>query len=249
MNCLVLTEVNGGMSIDRLIVDYFNGLGAWGNFLLVVLSLLISIILGGLLGFQREVNGHSAGLRTHVIFSLSSCLLMVISIYGGLNNIGGEYDTMRLAAGVVAGAGFLGAGTIVHNGVSIKGLTTAATVWMSMAVGVACGCGWWTIAVITTLLTFVVLIGLAKLSRLATKTNTNVMLIVDRDNNAIPTLLEIADQHNIVIKDINTSLVNFGNKNVVRITFRVACRDAKLVQEFLDYAKVNIEPIQLQIIQ
>ena len=73
MNLIVLATQNGGMTVDRMIVDYFNGLGAYGNFLLVIICLLLSIILGGCIGYQREVSGHAAGLRTHVLFSLGCC--------------------------------------------------------------------------------------------------------------------------------------------------------------------------------
>jgi len=231
-----------------MIVDYFNSLGAWGNLALVVISLFLSVILGGILGFQREINGHAAGLRTHILISLSSCLLMILSMYG-YNSYDGSHDAMRLAAAAVTGIGFLGAGSIVQNGVSIKGLTTAATIWIAMAIGISCGAGWWVAAIVTTFLAIIVLVFLVKLEKAATKTNTNVMIIVERDNNAIPTLLEIAEQKEIQIKDVNTSLVHYGNDDVVRITFKIACRDAKKIQGFLDYARVNIEPVQMQIIQ
>jgi len=248
INAQILDEVLSYNSVDRMVVDFFNGLGAWGNFALVSISLLISVILGGVLGYQREINGHSAGLRTHILISLGSCLLMILSNYG-LNSYTGTHDPMRLAAAAVTGIGFLGAGSIVQNGVSIKGLTTAATIWLAMAIGMACGVGWWSIALITTLLAMLVLTFLVKLEKRATRTNTNVMLIVDRENNAIPVLLEIAEQKDIALKDINTTLVHYGDSLVLRITFKIACRDAKKIQGFLDYARVNIEPIQMQIIQ
>src|SRR5574344_905122 len=192
-------------SLDRVIVDYFNGLGAWGNFALVVISLIIATLLGGLLGYQREINGHSAGLRTNILISLSSCLIMILSQYG-LNGYFGDHDPMRLAAAAVTGIGFLGAGSIVQNGITIKGLTTAATIWVAMAIGMACGAGWWIVAIVAT-------------------------------------LLEIAEQKDIAIKDISTTLVHYGDNVVLRITFKIACRDVKKIQEFLDFARVNIEPI------
>ncbi len=249
VNALIFTnDPTVYYSLDRVIVDYFNGLGAWGNFALVVISLIIATLLGGLLGYQREINGHSAGLRTNILISLSSCLIMILSQYG-LNGYFGDHDPMRLAAAAVTGIGFLGAGSIVQNGITIKGLTTAATIWVAMAIGMACGAGWWIVAIVTTLIALIVLSFLVKLEKVATRTNTNVMIIVDRDNNAIPTLLEIAEQKDIAIKDISTTLVHYGDNVVLRITFKIACRDVKKIQEFLDYARVNIEPIQMQIIQ
>ena len=247
-NLTLASETTQYFSIDRMIVDYFNGLGALGNFALISISLVIATLLGGLLGYQREINGHSAGLRTNILISLSSCLIMILSQYG-VNSYEGAHDPMRLAAAAVTGIGFLGAGSIVQNGITIKGLTTAATIWVAMAIGMACGAGWWCAAVLTTIITLIVLTSLVKIERLATRTNTNVMVIVDRDNNAIPALLELAEQKDLSIKDISTSLVHYGNSIVLRITFKIACRDVKKIQDFLDLARINIEPIQMQIIQ
>ncbi len=249
MKLIVLATQNGGMTVDRIIVDYFNGLGAYGNFLLVIICLLLSILLGGCIGYQREVSGHAAGLRTHVLFSLGCCLLTIISVYGGLNNFGGEYDTARITAGVVGGAGFLGAGTIIHNGVSIKGLTTAATLWMSMAIGVACGYGWIIVAVIATILSCIVLIALVKLEDFASRKNINIMMIVAKDNNAIPKLLEISDESSITIKDINTSLANYKGKSVLRITFSFCTRDTKRAETLLNTIRAEISPITIEKIQ
>ncbi len=249
MKLIVLATQNGGMTIDRIIVDYFNGLGAYGNFLLVIICLFLSIILGGCIGYQREVSGHAAGLRTHVLFSLGCCLLTIISVYGGLNSFGGEYDTARITAGVVGGAGFLGAGTIIHNGVSIKGLTTAATLWMSMAIGVACGYGWIIVAVVATILSCAVLIGLVKLEDFASRKNINVMMIVSKDNNAIPKLLEISEESSITIKDINTSLANYKGKGVLRITFSLCTRDSKRAETLLNTIRAEILPMSIEKIQ
>ncbi len=246
MNLFVLTAENSGMTIDRIIIDYFNGLGAYGNFLLVIISLLLSIVLGGCIGYQREVSGHAAGLRTHVLFSLGCCLLTIISVYGGLNNFGGQYDTARITAGVVGGAGFLGAGTIIHNGVSIKGLTTAATLWMSMAIGVACGYGWWVVAVISTILACFVLIFLVKIENFASRKNVNIMMIVSKENNAIPKLLEMSDEANLTIKDINTTLANYKGESVVRIAFTLCTRDGRRADEFINSIKVGISPINIE---
>ncbi len=249
MNLVVLATQNGGMTVDRMIVDYFNGLGAYGNFLLVIICLLLSIILGGCIGYQREVSGHAAGLRTHVLFSLGCCLLTIISVYGGLNNFGGEYDTARITAGVVGGAGFLGAGTIIHNGVSIKGLTTAATLWMSMAIGVACGYGWLIVAIIVTVLSWIVLTFLVKIEDFASRKNINIMMIVSKENNAIPKLLEISDESSLTIKDISTSLATYKGKSVLRITFSICTRDHNRAEVLLNTIRAEILPLTIEKIQ
>lgn len=121
-------------------------------------SLLAATFLGGVIGIEREKKGSDAGLRTHVLVSLGSCLIMQVSIhvfemYKGLANV----DPSRIAAGVITGIGFLGAGAIMRSEQSIKGLTTAASIWVSSGIGLACGCGFLGAAVFTTIITYFVL--------------------------------------------------------------------------------------------
>ncbi|MGP1413911.1 MAG: MgtC/SapB family protein [Bacillales bacterium] len=235
-------------SIDRHIVEYFLKdfpLGnEWGNLFLVTISLLLSIILGGSLGFQREINGHAAGLRTHILISLSSCLLMIISQYG-TNGYLGNRDPMRLAAAAVTGIGFLGAGTIVQNGISVKGLTTAATIWIAMAIGIACGSGWMIVAIITTVFALIVLASLIKIEQFASKRSTNIVVIASKESNAVVTILEVAEKKDLSLKDIDTTIVKFNNEDVVRITFRLASRDSKKIKSFVKDLKIYLEPIKI----
>lgn len=111
----------------------------------IVIRLILASVLGGLIGLEREVNNRPAGLRTHVLVSVGSALIMLISMYGfnglGESGIGGE--PARLAAQVVSGIGFLGAGTILRQGNSIQGLTTAASLWVSGGIGLAIGNGYY----------------------------------------------------------------------------------------------------------
>ncbi|HYH04509.1 MAG TPA: MgtC/SapB family protein [Bacillota bacterium] len=104
----------------------------------IILRLLLSTVLAGFVGLERESHGRPAGLRTHILVSLGSCLMMIISIYGFP---GAARDPFRLAAQVVSGIGFLGAGTILREGLTIKGLTTAASLWVVSGIGLAIGCG------------------------------------------------------------------------------------------------------------
>jgi putative Mg2+ transporter-C (MgtC) family protein len=96
--------------------------------------LVLAWALGGLIGWQREVQGRAAGLRTHMLVCLGSCLVARVS-FGGLGDPG------RIAAQIVTGIGFLGAGVILHRGASVRGLTTAATIWVVAGIGIATGAG------------------------------------------------------------------------------------------------------------
>lgn len=119
--------------------------------------LVLATGLGGLIGLEREVHNRPAGLRTHILVCLGSTLVMLVSMYGLLNFHGGDasggYDAGRIAAQVVSGIGFLGAGTILREGNSVRGLTTAASLWMVAGIGLAVGSGLYVAAVITTVLT------------------------------------------------------------------------------------------------
>jgi putative Mg2+ transporter-C (MgtC) family protein len=124
--------------------------------------LLLAAVLGGTIGAERELNDQAAGLRTHVLLTIGACLFTLVSAYG----FGGSTDPSRLAAQIVTGIGFLGGGAIVRHGLNVKGLTTAASIWATAAVGVAIGAGSYLLAVGTTVLVVLTLYGLGKFGNL-----------------------------------------------------------------------------------
>jgi len=99
--------------------------------------LLLAALLGGAIGAERELNDQAAGLRTHMLLTIGACLFTLISAYG----FGGGTDPSRIAAQIVTGIGFLGGGAIVRHGLTVKGVTTAASIWATASVGVAIGAG------------------------------------------------------------------------------------------------------------
>ncbi len=118
-----------------------------------ILKILVSVILGGAIGFEREVKHHPAGFRTYILVCLGSTILMFISYYPWHSGVAGVdlvMDTSRIAAGVITGIGFLGAGAIFREGVTIKGLTTAAGLWVTAGVGLLVGVGMIDLAIIST---------------------------------------------------------------------------------------------------
>ncbi|MGB9839763.1 MgtC/SapB family protein [Thermovenabulum sp.] len=130
----------------------------------VVTRLLLSIILGGIIGIERESVNRPAGFRTHVLVCVGSTLTMLVSIF-----IFEKFraftstDPSRIAAQVVSGIGFLGAGTIIRVGPTVKGLTTAASLWTVASIGLAIGCGFYSAAIIATIFTFITLISLTRI--------------------------------------------------------------------------------------
>lgn len=125
--------------------------------------LALSVLLATLIGVEREYKGHDAGLRTHILVCLGACLVMLLSL-----NIEGA-DPARLAAQVVSGIGFLGAGAILKTKNAVRGLTTAGSLWATACIGLACGCGKITLAIVTTLLIMFSLMVMKYLGRVVYK--------------------------------------------------------------------------------
>lgn len=127
---------------------------SWGE---VLVRLAAAAVLGGAIGFEREIREREAGLRTHMLVSVGAALFTLVSAYAWrdfrFSTEGGiVFDPTRIAAQIVTGIGFLGAGAIIRQGLLVRGLTTAATLWVVAAIGMAAGAGYYSAAVITTVL-------------------------------------------------------------------------------------------------
>ena len=132
----------------------------------VVLRLFLAVLLGGLVGLEREAKGRSAGFRTHILICVGSCLVMLTGIYmAAVWPDGARVDPTRIPAQVVSGIGLLGAGTIIQLSDHVKGLTTAAGVWTVAGIGLAVGCGFYVGAVAATGLVLIVLLVLHRLEQ------------------------------------------------------------------------------------
>ena len=124
----------------------------------ITMRLFAAVLVGGLIGLERSYHGRPAGFRTHTIVCLSTCLLMLVTVYENiwfpaLGQARVTIDPTRLAQGIMTGIGFLGAGAIIKEGWSVRGLTTAASIWITAAIGILVGIGFYYPAAISTLLT------------------------------------------------------------------------------------------------
>ncbi len=117
----------------------------------MILRLALAMVLGGVIGYQRRLSGKPAGLRTHTLISVGSALFTIVGTTAFSD------DPARVAAGIVTGIGFLGAGAILHRRQNVEGLTTAATIWVVAAIGLAAGAGLYIIAPVTAIITLIVL--------------------------------------------------------------------------------------------
>ena len=173
------------------------------HFAEVLLRVVLAGVLGGAIGVEREIREREAGLRTHLLVAVGAALFTLVSAYAWhdfhfSNQSGITYDPTRIAAQVVTGIGFLGAGAIIRQGLSVRGLTTAASLWVVAAIGVAAGAGYYTGAVLTTI---VVLVSLWPLRILAHRLIERIRpgekrLEVELGLNESPAmLLEVLESH------------------------------------------------------
>lgn len=126
----------------------------------ILIRIIFAIILGSIIGLERELTNKSAGLRTQIMVCLGACIFTILSIHGfatavTLYPLG---DPSRVAAQIITGIGFIGAGTVLRQGLTVTGLTTASTLWIVAAIGMACGCGKISIAVVSTILSVAILV-------------------------------------------------------------------------------------------
>jgi putative Mg2+ transporter-C (MgtC) family protein len=135
-----------------LLASSVASLGGWE----AVLRLAVAAGLGAAVGIERELREREAGIRTHLLVSLGSCLFTIVGAYG-FEDFGNNVDPTRVAAQIVTGIGFLGAGTIIREGISVRGLTTAGSLWIVAAIGMASGAGYYWPAVAGTALTVLAL--------------------------------------------------------------------------------------------
>jgi putative Mg2+ transporter-C (MgtC) family protein len=126
-----------------------------------VFSIILATFLGAAIGLERELSGKSAGLRTNLLICLGAAIFTIIS----KRMLVTEGSTARIAAQIVTGVGFLGAGALIQDRRGVHGLTTAATIWLVASIGMACGAGFHDLAVVSTLIAIIVLAGLLKLAK------------------------------------------------------------------------------------
>lgn len=176
------------------------------------LHLFCAAALGSLIGLEREIHGQPAGLRTHMILSVGAALAAILSVSYSkfLSNPNLPSDPGRIVAQVVSGVGFLGAGAIMKMGVTVKGLTTASSLWTTAIVGIACGSGYLQIASITTLLVFVILTIINKVEKklLTTYRAHTLKVSLDDRPGIVKEVREKLEEKKVKIVSLSASMPN-----------------------------------------
>lgn len=206
-----------------------------------VMPIILAVLLGGAVGFEREVHGRPAGLRTHMLVCMASALLIHASRHipaetldaSGVTRI--VMDPNRLAAGIVTGIGFLGASTVIRAGDIVRGITTGATVWYVAGLGIVIGQGEYVLAVVSTVLVLLVLAGLDPLSR-RIKPVIYRRLIVTGTETDLPALSKrvskILADHGIRLQDLSGQRGRADEP--FELVFHVRCRNSFQAPEMLE---------------
>lgn len=181
--------------------------------LTIIIKLLLAALAGALVGMEREKHGRPAGLRTHLLVALASCLMMIISesVYLKYGQVSGtsilRIDPSRIAAQIVAGIGFIGAGVILKDGLTVRGLTTAACLWLAAAIGMGFGMGIYLPTVVSTVIAISALIFLKRLEPYINKDRFLIFRVeVDKGIDIYPQLEKIFAQYSMIISDVSCSL-------------------------------------------
>ena len=192
---------------------------------ILIFRLVVAGLLGGLIGMEREFRAKEAGVRTHFIVALGSALFMIISEFAFE---GKQHDAARVAAQVVSGIGFIGAGVIIFQRNVVRGVTTAAGLWVAAAIGLACGDGMYAVAVAATLLTVFCLEMMHFVNLHYNEKVVDLTLVPDKPYD-LPTLPLILKQHKI---NVETYSISDGK---TRLTLRLRQKDyLTTIQNLMD---------------
>ena len=199
----------------------------------ILIRILSALLLGFIIGLEREMTNKYAGLRTNILVCLGACIFTIISIYGfptfadGDNVIvsqaTGVRDTARIAAKVVTGIGFIGGGTVLRHGANVFGLTTAATLWVAASIGMACGAGMYSVAIIGTILSIITLVSvrvfekniLVSSTKNTKRLRVNITCINEKSDNIYNYLIENYSHLREISKKLNKQDENLTKINVI----------------------------------
>lgn len=206
----------------------------------ICLRMMCALLIGAVIGIEREYTHRPAGMRTHMLVALGSCVVMITGqqIFMQYLPYGASPDPARLSAQVITGVGFLGAGTIMREGVTVKGLTTAASIWAVACLGIASGAGYYAIALVGMICIFVTLTVFERFQRwlINSHIKSHECCIECRNiTNGLNAVTSEAKAAHVIISDIHAKLLT--DSNLYHISFKASFNSrniAKRKQEFSD---------------
>lgn len=225
-----------------------------------VLSIVAAAAFGFCIGLERELTNKYAGLRTHIMVALGACIFTLISIYGFptfangdnvvVSHATGIRDTARVAAQVVTGIGFIGAGTVLRNGPIVLGLTTASTLWIAASIGMACGAGMFDIAFCGTALAIMTLVMVRIFERnvlpSGKKRTRTIKVAIVCDNDYVQTVQDFIIDKYQDISEIKRRQLN-ADQNSTKITCIISVMDKKPIRDlYKSFQSLKIDSISIQ---
>jgi putative Mg2+ transporter-C (MgtC) family protein len=224
------------------------------EYIRITLQLLAAVVAGALIGFERSYQGRPAGFRTHTLVCTASSLLMLVTLYqwrwfspGALERV--TVDPTRMAQGIMTGIGFLGAGVIMKEGLSVRGLTTAASIWMTSAIGILLGVGFWFPAALGVLLTLGILAAFRRIEMvMPTQYYAHLMVRFPRVS-IMPEaqLRELIGEHQFTIANLSYRLNAGGESFEYRMMIRTSDRTnagrlAQMLTQRPDVMEFRVSP-------
>lgn len=241
--------------MDQFFLQLIYSHGRDGLVVYVLLTTLVAALLSFCIGLERQLRGEAAGVRTHALLAAGASLLMTLSIWAiriadgsmdpntGMTLTSLEYDTSRIAAAVVTGIGFLGGGVIVKERFAVKGLCTASTLWICVAIGMACGSGFVLEAIIFTVVTLLILIAFGKILDLIDLKSPSVTITAQADYPIMERVRDLCDRNGLDLKTIH--ILGSTDKAVTaRISF-IFRTDRKSLKYFCRQMSLNPEIIDI----
>lgn len=189
-----------------------------------LVALTVCFLLCTLLGVERQFHHKNAGVKTHVLVGMGSCLFTLISAYGfaPLQSAAGATDPARIAAQIVSGIGFIGAGVIFVNNDAVRGLTTAATVWLSAAIGMACGASMFWMALYALFLHYLVVFAIGPLMNLIPSAQRNLRTVIEYESGhgVMHRILAVASEHGYTALVTSTSHIETEEGRGMRVVLK-----------------------------
>ena len=202
---------------------------------IIVFRLVLSAILSGIVGFEREFHGRAAGFRTHILLCVGSTLIMLTSIHiFDVYSARVPIDPARLAAGVVTGIGFMGAGTIMRYKASVRGLTTATSLWVVAGIGLAVGSGLYFGAIITTLIAVIALMFFSRLEHVMIRKNWYKTIVIETKDGLeqLKKIREALSEYGSAINDLEADRSKDGTHMILKFGLKLTTNlhNAQLIE-------------------
>ena len=214
-------------------------IGEYGLVLYSLIVAIFAILLGGLLGFEREINGHAAGLRTHILITMAGTLVGIIGVTMNENRT-------FLLLGIVIALGFVSVGSIVQTGKDVRGITTSSTLLLTGVLGFFIGVGYVLEAMVLTLIALGVLVMLHQVETKTSKKNPTITILLDSNVKLGDEIIKVAETFGLKIKNISSKISKYHDQDVLKVvvTFFKAPKDTIIA--FKDELQTAIDPLDIK---